>query len=181
MEPVKDSPPALQGGGLPRRAAEQKSLVLWRWCAVSLGKEALGGQPLPSLSLLWVSFNTRRTLLFPSPTCSSRACSTRQTHGQPPALVSLGLSPFCGHSSTTDLPVVETLWGQSSARCCLCAFRSSAASRLLPRDHSLVIASLSSLESHIPAPLDLCGITPGRNRPVRPTMPTVSAGKLHEI
>jgi len=40
-----------------------------------------------------------------------------------------------------------------------------------------VITSLSSSESRIPAPLDLHGITPGRNWPVRPATPTASARK----
>lgn len=90
--------------------------MLWRWCAVSLGEEALRGQPLPSLDLSWVGLNTRRTLLLPSPTSSSRARSTRQTHGQPPVLVSLGLSPSGGHSGTIELPVVETLGSEGSER-----------------------------------------------------------------
>lgn len=71
--------------------------------------------------------------------------------------------------------------GRSSARrrlwSALPALRSSAALRLLPRDHLWVITSLSSSESHIPAPLDLRGITPGRNWPVRPTILTASARK----
>ena len=101
MEPVKYSPPALQEGDFPRRAAEQKSLVLWRWCVVSLGKEALEGQPLPSLYFLHFSFNTTGKIpLFPSPMSVSRACSAGQTRMQPPAPVSSG-TPGCHHPMGT--------------------------------------------------------------------------------
>ena len=48
----KAFPTALQEKDFPRRAAELKSLVLQRWRVVSLGKEALEGQPLPSLYFL---------------------------------------------------------------------------------------------------------------------------------
>lgn len=130
--------------GSAGRAAERESPALWRWCAVSLGEEALRGQPLPSLHLSWVGFNTRRTLLLPSPTSSSRARSTRQTHGQPPVLVSWG----CHRPVDTAAP-------SSSGWCRLCGVRAQHAAvcaRPDPPRHRSYCQGASRWLSHPSAP-----------------------------
>lgn len=182
MEPVKYSHQLCRRGTFPEEQQSKKAWYFGDGVLFPLVRRHCRVSPFhPCISS--VSVLTQQGKLFFSPALRpprERAPPGRNTCNPPPC--------FPWGPQVVTIPwrqqhhrAPRALRGQTSARRCLWlvlpALRSSAALRLPPRDHLLVITSLSSSESHIPAPLDLRGITPGRNWPIRPTTLTASARK----